>query len=444
MRGAFRFIKSIAASLSLAAVAFVMQYGQHFLFRSVEQPAPGLIANHDSNQSQTSVSAQRSVPTSATAVWRMAVVTNRELQSPDELGLGDLADPQSTTLSLADQVKHLLYLTPKTSYGTTSVSVSLHRKRGTCRIGPTGVEVGELATTDRDSFLRGLSTLIGANSGKDVLVFIHGFNVSLEEATARAAQVAEDMPFDGTMIVFSWQSAAKTREYLNDEKLAERYFWNLAEFLAALKQNCDPATRLHVLAHSMGNRVTLRAVEALCGTIDPAGRRDPILFGRFFGGSGSVFTANTGSVVAVGPAELKQRFPEWGMWHTQNISKPQISTLICVAPDVGVAEFTRSIQNIKPICERMVLYSSDTDYALRGSRKIHGKQYRAGDSRANLELDGLYNVRVSGVDSNDPLGHSYYGSNHKVLSQLAGLLRPMVDPQQTVTQVANANTRKVR
>lgn len=431
MSGAFRFIKSIIASLGLAAIAFLMQYGQNFLFRSVEQPQAQIFASDDNGLPRQSLSPQRSLPKSETALWNIAVVTNRVLETTNGQSPG----------SLVDQTKDALYQTPDTIYGRTPVSVSLRRKRGSCKAGPEGVDVGQLATMSRSSFLAEITDSIAQGSGKDVLVFIHGFNVSLEQATARAAQVAEDMPFHGTMIVFSWQSAARTRAYRDDEKLAERYFWNLAELLANLKQTCDPNTRLHVLAHSMGNRVTLRAMEALCGTMDPVGHRDPMAFARFFGRTKSSLDTTVHSVVTVEPEEIKQRFPEWGLWHPQTVSRPQIDTLILVAPDVGVAEFSKSIQNIQPACERMILYSSDSDYALQGSRRLHGKQYRAGDSRAKLNIAGLHTVKVSGVNTLDPLGHSYYGSNPKVLRQLAGLLGPKFAPNQTVTQFAKRQTR---
>ena len=72
-----------------------------------------------------------------------------------------------------------------------------------------------------DSFLKTLRRNLDDVPTRNVLVFVHGFNVTLEAAVARAAQVAEDMPFDGPVIAFSWHSQGQTEAYLADERSAE-------------------------------------------------------------------------------------------------------------------------------------------------------------------------------------------------------------------------------
>ena len=74
----------------------------------------------------------------------------------------------------------------------------------------------------------------------------------------------------------------------------------------------------------------------------------------------------------------------------------------------------------------MVLYASDSDVALESSYHVNKQGYRAGDSRASVDVDGLREIHVSGVNKLDPLGHSYYGSNPGVLDQIARLLRPSI------------------
>ena len=41
---------------------------------------------------------------------------------------------------------------------------------------------------------------------KQVFVFVHGFNVSFENALRRTAQIAYDLNFDGAPFLFSWPS----------------------------------------------------------------------------------------------------------------------------------------------------------------------------------------------------------------------------------------------
>lgn len=451
MSGTFRFAKSIVASIVIAFFGFAMHYGQSFLIRDVEDVRP----NFPALTGQLSVGESQSVQRSVLAAddhaveWEIAVVTNRIITPPPTFF------DAKVTGSLTEQVKDAMYETPETTYGTTSVKLPLGRRRGTCKANlaaANAVEVEGLTPFTKMDFLNYVGSFASVSQQRDILVFVHGFNVSLEDATVRAAQIAEDMPFHGSMIAFSWQSAAKSLAYLSDEMLAERFFWNLAELLADLR-NTFPNARLHVLAHSMGNRVTLRAIESLCGTIDPAGRRDSISFQRYFNQrqqAGQRLEAETSndqgmptqqllsSVVNVTPAELKRRFPAWGDWRNRKLrTEPYINTLIMAAPDVAVQEFRLAVGNIKPACGRMILYASDTDYALHASRKVHGN-YRAGDSRAATEFTGVHTVHVTGVDTTDPLGHSYYGSNPGVLDQLAYLLNQGSNTLRVVT-AANTN-----
>lgn len=91
------------------------------------------------------------------------------------------------------------------------------------------------------------------------LVFVHGFNVSFEEALQRAAQLRRDLNFDGPLFVFSWPSRGQAMRYFADRQTALASVDALADFLLAVERACT-ARRIHVLAHSMGNRVLLPAL----------------------------------------------------------------------------------------------------------------------------------------------------------------------------------------
>lgn len=45
-----------------------------------------------------------------------------------------------------------------------------------------------------------------ANGKKQAFVFVHGFNVTFEEAAWRTAQMAYDLAFDGAPMFYSWPS----------------------------------------------------------------------------------------------------------------------------------------------------------------------------------------------------------------------------------------------
>src|SRR5262249_30812720 len=59
------------------------------------------------------------------------------------------------------------------------------------------------------------------------LVFVHGYNVSFENAIRRAGQIAYDLNFDGPVFVFSWPSRGRLTGYISDRDtvdVAARHF----------------------------------------------------------------------------------------------------------------------------------------------------------------------------------------------------------------------------
>ena len=90
---------------------------------------------------------------------------------------------------------------------------------------------------------------------RELLVFLHGYNVTFEEAARRAAQFAYDISFPGIVVLFSWPSMGTLMRYPADEDRAATSADRFVEFLGALQGG--PWPRVHLVAHSMGNRVML-------------------------------------------------------------------------------------------------------------------------------------------------------------------------------------------
>jgi esterase/lipase superfamily enzyme len=105
------------------------------------------------------------------------------------------------------------------------------------------------------AFATRLESLLQAADAKDLLVFLHGYNVTFEEGARRAAQIAYDMKFPGAVILFSWPSAGTVMAYPKDEEEAFASADRFATFLKSLEGG--PWNRVHIVAHSMGNRVML-------------------------------------------------------------------------------------------------------------------------------------------------------------------------------------------
>jgi len=213
-----------------------------------------------------------------------------------------------------------------------------------------------------------------------ILVFVHGYNSSFSDAARRSAQLAFDLKFAGSTVLFSWPSRAVTLEYTVDEQSAEWSVPDMKDVLASLA-TLAPNTPIYVIAHSMGNRVFARGFKALLAE-DPAKQ-----------------------------APFKQ--------------------LVLAAPDIDADVFKREIApSILGKGPRVTLYASSNDKALAASRGVHGGYLRLGESGKDIVvLAGLDTVDASGV-STEFLGHSYFGDSDTVMSDLKYVIRKSLPPEQ--------------
>jgi esterase/lipase superfamily enzyme/Tfp pilus assembly protein PilF len=94
------------------------------------------------------------------------------------------------------------------------------------------------------------------------LVFVHGYNVSFDNAVRRAGQLAYDLAFDGPVFVFSWPSREKLLSYVGDRESAQLSADGLREFLETVVAETR-AKRIHIIAHSMGNVALNEALQTM-------------------------------------------------------------------------------------------------------------------------------------------------------------------------------------
>lgn len=237
--------------------------------------------------------------------------------------------------------------------------------------GPEGqVQIDSLTPTTEAPFFENLNGMLERAPQKDVLVFVHGFNVNFPSAVTRAAQIANDLPFNGAIVCYSWPSQGGVEKYLLDGQVANTSVEPMARFLETLATSVPKGTKINIMVHSMGNRVVMRALNRL-------------------------------------PKQFEQTKP------FQNV--------ILAAPDVGVSEFKKLAPAIIAQSNRVTLYSGSGDVALVASKAVN-QERRAGDSREPLILEGIETIDVSAVDTSF-MSHSYYGSNRAVLSDLFALLK---------------------
>ena len=208
--------------------------------------------------------------------------------------------------------------------------------------------------SDRDAFFERVSKAVGATDRKEAFVFIHGYNTSFEGAAIRTAQLAVDMNLDGAPILYSWPSRASLLGYQADTRtVADMALLNeVADFLTDVA-NRTGAQRVHLVAHSMGNRVLERSLDLLAA-------RQP-----------------------GGP--------------------PMFHEVVMAAADVGVDEFENTWPRIVGLGHRFTLYASQRDRALQISQQVN-RMRRVGDAREIVVREGLQTVDTTAA-SGGLLGH---------------------------------------
>ena len=239
----------------------------------------------------------------------------------------------------------------------------------------------------KDQFFKEVSKSVAGSPTKDAFVFVHGYNVSFEDAAVRTAQLTYDFGFKGAPILYSWPSRGSLFGYLADEESVAQTVGNLKQFLAEVASNSG-ATVVHLIAHSMGNRALLPAVAQLAA--------DP---------------------------------------HFKDFKK--FRDLVSAAPDVDRDVFIKLVAQIqKPTSSSISLYVSQQDQALAASHFLFHKEQRAGEGGSqSVIMPGLDTVDVSEVNM-DALGHSYYGDSRSVVMDLLEFFEGKHPPRPGLTRIS--------
>ncbi len=116
----------------------------------------------------------------------------------------------------------------------------------------------------RDQAAATLSRLLGQSREKEAFIFVHGFNNRYEDAVYRFAQILHDSGAyaDVAPILFTWPSAGNVFAY-NYDRDSANYSRDDLEKLLRFLQNDPQVKTISILAHSMGNWVTLEALRQM-------------------------------------------------------------------------------------------------------------------------------------------------------------------------------------
>jgi len=234
-----------------------------------------------------------------------------------------------------------------------------------------------IQTLNKESFYKNLK------NQKEILIFVHGFNVEFEEAIYRIAQIHYDLKFQGTSIVFTWPAGSHQEGFLSNLFINETYKKNqenaklsipvFKEFIQELIASIDKDTNLYLIVHSMGHQIVIPALVDLSQT-----RQNKIIF----------------------------------------------KEIVFNAPDYPVDSFRNVVDHLRACSKRITIYCSPNDNALKASETVNGTR-RIGQC---YKIPGIDVINVQRVDSPimgiGGLGHGYY-SSRSILTDLYQLFLGM-------------------
>ena len=107
----------------------------------------------------------------------------------------------------------------------------------------------------------------------------------------------------------------------------------------------------------------------------------------------------------------------------------RVRQLVFAAPDIDAATFKDLASAFKPKAERVTLYASSDDLASQGVQARSQVSAGWGIGLDLVIVKAIDTVDATAVDTS-LLGHSYYGDNRSVLSDLFELIRRGSPPQE--------------
>ena len=222
-----------------------------------------------------------------------------------------------------------------------------------------------------------LREMVRRSPDEDAFIFVHGYNNTFEDAARRTAQLAFDIGFRGCPAMFSWPSNGNPRQYVSDGENSEWAVPHLRNFILKVIAESKPR-KLHVIAHSMGNKIFLDVLRS-----------------------------------------LQNDHPE-----------VQFNQIILAAPDVDVAIFKDQIApNITSMAQRITLYCSSNDRALLMARKIRSGYVRVGETPDPV-YDGIETVDATSITNRlFNLNHSYINQSSPIIKDVFLLFKSNTPPE---------------
>ncbi|MGO9233537.1 MAG: alpha/beta hydrolase [Methylocella sp.] len=225
-----------------------------------------------------------------------------------------------------------------------------------------------------------------------VLLFIHGYNTMFAEGLYRFAQVVHDSDAPAVPVFFTWASHGNLADYVYDTNSATAARDDLVHTFRLLL--ASDADQVNVLAHSMGNWVTVEAFRQI----------------KISG-------------------DLK------------NVNK--LHYVFLAAPDIDLDVFKSQMRSFQGPHKPFYIVLSQDDKALWLSKFIAGGQGRLGADKniGELQALGATVIDLSDVNGADPSNHDKFSQLATVAPELRAVLAGGIgtNPGANVDQSAAAN-----
>ncbi|MGH1356542.1 MAG: TRAP transporter substrate-binding protein DctP [Thalassovita sp.] len=209
----------------------------------------------------------------------------------------------------------------------------------------------------------GLMSSAIQESGGQVLIYVHGYRNTFDDAVRAGLAFSRDAESEGVVIVWSWPSAGAFKSYLFDEEsvvISEPAFSIFVNELV----NSDGVEQVDFIAHSMGSRLLANLM------------RD-----------------------------------EW-------IDQP--SAVVLAAADVARPFLRQAVR--KAGSAAVTLLATEGDLALLASRTIHSRT-RAGQAKPLFLISGMDTIDLTAFDHWWSRNHGHAFTEREVVSDLSELLK---------------------
>ncbi len=229
----------------------------------------------------------------------------------------------------------------------------------------------QVDSINRAGFLAAVRKQIAQKRERRVLVFVHGYNTLFDDSVYRFAQIQYDSGAPVVPVLFTWPSRGRLLSYPFDRESAN-YSRDALEGLLKDLASEPSVGEVVVLAHSMGNWVTLEALRQMA---------------------------------------IRDR----------GVST-KIKDVMLAAPDVDVEVARTQIEAMGEKRPNFTLFVSADDKALKFSNAVWGSTARLGQInpmqepyRTALERFRIKTVDLSGINDGDSLNHAKFAQSPEVV-----------------------------